>query len=87
MQIWRKSISDSISNGGVCRTAPATPGLLKIKSGYYNSTNPSSISIWSTVIKIFSEFVLTIRAVGLSQEKCQIKYEVKCQMQSEVNVS
>ena len=30
VNIWRKRISDSISDEGVCRTAPATPGLLII---------------------------------------------------------
>ena len=33
MKIWRKRISrlisESVNDGGVCRTAPATPGLLK----------------------------------------------------------
>ena len=31
MNIWRKRITESVSDGGDCRTAPVTPGLLKIK--------------------------------------------------------
>jgi hypothetical protein len=30
MKIWRKRMNESMSDGGDCRTAPATPGLLKI---------------------------------------------------------
>ena len=37
VKIWRKSIGESmnelISHGRVCRTAPATPGLLNILEG------------------------------------------------------
>jgi hypothetical protein len=41
MKIWRKRISDLISDEAVYRTAPATPGLLKtvqkdILYKYYN---------------------------------------------------
>ena len=28
LKIWRKRIADSVNERGVCRTAPATPGLL-----------------------------------------------------------
>ena len=30
-----ESVNESINDGGDCRTAPATPGLLKIIAKYY----------------------------------------------------
>ena len=42
MKIWRKRVTDLISDEAVCRTAPATPGLLIIEKidildfGHYN---------------------------------------------------
>ena len=56
-----QSVNESVSDGGDCRTAPATPGLLKSKNSTILFFLPTKVNLPEKLIKIIF---------------CQIKFQL-----------